>query len=176
MTSGGPRRNSGATPQPNALRRDRPGDADWVTLPAEGFQGTVPPFPLPQAIQYNRYFKDGKKVEEVDEGQTEYVWNAEGELWAELWRKPQAAMWSKLGMEYEVAAYVRAFLESVQAEASAGLKTAALRMSAEIGLSLPGMHSLRWKFSEDELASKREALTPVASGARARMARLAADS
>jgi hypothetical protein len=81
---------------------------------------------------------------------------AEVELWNTLWRKPQAAMWSKLGLEFEVAAYVRAFLESVEAEASAGLKTAVLRMSAEIGLSLPGMHSLRWKFSQDELADRRD--------------------
>jgi len=73
-----------------------------------------------------------------------------------LWRKPQGFMWSKLGLEYEVAAYVRAFLESVEAEASAGLKTAVLRMGAEIGLSLPGMHSLRWKFSSDEVAERRE--------------------
>jgi hypothetical protein len=29
-------------------------------------------------------------------------------------------------------------------------------MSAEIGLSLPGMHSLRWKFAEDEVAERRE--------------------
>ncbi len=81
-------------------------------------------------------------------------------------------MWSKLGMEYEVAAYVRAFLESVQAEASAGLKTAVLRMAGEIGLSLPGMHSLRWKFSEDELAAKRAEAPSSPTGARSRLAAL----
>jgi hypothetical protein len=102
-----------------------------VTLPAEGFQGDVPAFPLAGALE------------------------AETDLWVTLWAKPQAAMWSKLGLEYEVAAYVRAFLESVEVEASAGLKTAVLRMAAEIGLSLPGMHSLRWKFAEDELGAKR---------------------
>ena len=131
MTSGGARRSSGPAADPNALRRDRAGDAAWVTLPAEGFQGDVPSFPLAGALQ------------------------AEVDLWVELWAKPQAAMWSKLGMKFEVAAYVRAFLESVEAEASAGLKTAVLRMSAEIGLSLPGMHSLRWKFAEDELGARR---------------------
>jgi len=85
----------------------------------------------------------------------------ESELWAELWAKPQAFMWARLGLRYEVAAYVRAFLESVEPEASAGLKTAVLRMGAEIGLSLPGMHSLRWKFGEDELAKKRAAQSVV---------------
>lgn len=157
MTSGGPRRNSGTSPDPTALRRDRAGDAEWIALPAGGYDGPVPDFPLPRAIQFSRFFQDGKKVAVEDEGETLAHWDAELDLWVELWQKPQAAMWAKLGMEYEVAAYVRAFLESVQAEASAGLKTAALRMSAEIGLSLPGMHSFRWKFSEDELAVKREA-------------------
>jgi hypothetical protein len=109
-----------------------------VTLPAEGFAGVVPAFPLAGALE------------------------AEVELWDVLWAKPQAAMWSKLGLEYEVAAYVRAFLESVEVEASAGLKTAVLRMAAEIGLSLPGMHSLRWKFAEDELSARRAAASVVA--------------
>ena len=137
MSSGGARARSGPAPDPNALRRDRKDDAAWVTLPAGGFDGVVPEFPLPGAL------------------------STETELWVKLWAKPQAFMWSKLGLEFEVAAYARAFLESVEAEASAGLKTAVLRMAAEIGLSLPGMHSLRWKFSEDELGARREA-RPVA--------------
>ena len=131
MTSGGARARSGPAPDPNALRRDRKDDAGWETLPSGGYTGEIPAFPLPVALE------------------------AEVELWRTLWVKPQAAMWAKLGLEYEVAAYVRAFLESVEAEASAGLKTAVLRMSAEIGLSLPGMHSLRWKFAEDELGARR---------------------
>lgn len=132
MPSGGARARSGPAPDPQALRRERRDDADWVTLPAEGYTGVVPRFPLIAAL------------------------GAETDLWTILWRKPQAFMWAKLGLEYEVAAYVRAFLESTEAEASAGLKTAVLRMSAEIGLSLPGMHSLRWKFAEDELGARRE--------------------
>lgn len=131
MTSGGARARSGPAPDPNALRRDRADDASWVTLPAAGYAGVVPEFPLSDAL------------------------TVEVELWARLWCKPQAAMWAKLGLEFEVAAYVRAFLESTVADASAGLKTAVLRMGAEIGLSLPGMHSLRWKFSEDELSARR---------------------
>lgn len=174
MTSGGARSRSGPAPDPMALRRDRKDDAGWVTLPAGGFVGEVPDFPLPRAIQFSSYFEDGRKVTEPDDGETADVWDAEQDLWRTLWRKPQAAMWSKLGMEFEVAAYVRAFLESVEADATSGLKTAVLRMAAEIGLSLPGMHSLRWKFSEDEVGAKRAAVLPERSGpsARARMAAL----
>ena len=147
MARGGARRNSGPAPDPNALRRDRKDDAGWVTLPSGGYEGVVPEFPLGD------------------------VSGVELDLWLRLWRKPQAAMWAKLGLEFEVAAYVRAFVESVLPEASAGLKTAVLRMAAEIGLSLPGMHSLRWKFSEDEVAARREAGggSPVRSSARDRL-------
>lgn len=150
MPSGGARGRSGPAPDLHALRRDRKDDADWTLLPAGGFTGVVPDFPLSDALTV-----------EVD-------------LWSKLWAKPQAAMWSKLGLEYEVAAYVRAFLESTAADASAGLKTAVLRMGAEIGLSLPGMHSLRWKFSEDELGAKRAEVAPrAARSAKDRLAAIA---
>lgn len=172
MGSGGARRNSGPAPDPNALRRDRKDDAAWVTLPADGFQGEVPEFPLPRAVQFDTVFENGKKVTEPDEAETVAVWEAELELWAELWRKPQAAMWSQLGMKFEVAAYVRAFLESVRSEASAGLKTAVLRMAGEIGLSLPGMHSLRWKFSADEVGERRAEQSEAPAGAKSARDRL----
>lgn len=150
MPKGGARARSGPAPDPNALRRDRKSDEGWVTLPAEGFTGDAPKIPLPGAL------------------------GAEADLWVTLWRKPQAAMWSRLGMEFEVAAYVRAYLESVQPEASAGLKTAVLRMAAELGLSLPGMHSLRWKFADDELAVKRDAQPARSSGKQSARDRLRA--
>lgn len=172
MGSGGARRNSGPAPDPNALRRDRKDDAAWVTLPADGFQGVVPEFPLPRAVQFDTVFESGKKVTEPDDAETVAVWEAELELWAELWRKPQAAMWSQLGMKFEVAAYVRAFLESVRSEASAGLKTAVLRMAGEIGLSLPGMHSLRWKFSTDEVGERRAEHVDAPAGAKSARDRL----
>ena len=139
MTSGGSRARSGPPADPNALRRDRAGDREWATLPAEGFRGDIPEFPLPDALA------------------------AEVALWERLWRKPQGVMWSRLGLEYQVAAYVRAFLESVQEKASAGLKTAVLRMEAELGLSTVGMGQLRWKIAADEVAERRgEANAPAA--------------
>lgn len=145
MPSGGHAR-SGPAPDPDALRRGRTGDAAWTTLPAEGFAGEVPVWPL----------SDADAVELA--------------YWADLWRKPQAVMWAKLGMSRQLAAYVRAFVESTEREASAGLKTAVLRMEGELGLSLPGMHSLRWKFAEDEVAAKRgSAPAPAGKSARDRL-------
>lgn len=134
MPSGGPRRNAGRAPELDALRRDRKDDAGWVDLPAEGFDGGAPEYPL------------------IDES------GVEGEYWAELWCKPQAAMWDRLGMGRQVAAYVRAYCESTIPDASAGLKTAVLRMEGELGLSVPGMHSLRWRITFDELSDRRPAV------------------
>lgn len=145
MTSGGARARSGPPADPNALRRDRKDDRAWVTLPAEGFQGDAPAWPLGSSAP------------------------AELDLWTRLWAKPQAFMWDQLQLEFEVAAYVRAFLESVEPEASAGLKTAVLRMSAELGLSTVGMGQLRWKIAVDEIAERREGGKPTRQSSRDRL-------
>lgn len=155
MPSGGARARSGPAPDPNALRRDRADDKSWLTLPSEGFSGEVPGYPLPKISVYNVYYSDKERVRELDEGATEARWDAETELWADLWRKPQAHMWTALGLKYQVAAYVRAYIESTGPESNSGLKTAVLRMEAELGLSTVGMNALRWKFASDELGEKR---------------------
>lgn len=121
MPSGGARARSGPAPDPGSFRSM---DREWVDLPAGGFAGVVPDFPLPDAL------------------------GVEVDLWRELWAKPQGAVWSALGLKFQVAAYVRAYLESVEVGASAGLKTAVLRMEAELGLNVPGMRSNGWRISD----------------------------
>jgi len=101
------------------------------------------------------YFVDKARVKELNEAATEARWEAEGELWADLWSRPQAHMWDALGLKYQVAAYVRAYIESTGPDSNSGLKTAVLRMEAELGLSTVGMNALRWKFAVDELGAKR---------------------
>lgn len=162
MGSGGSRPRSGPAPDPNALRRDRKDDREWIDLPSEGFTGDVPAFPLPRIPVYNEYYEDKKKVREFDVEATDERRESELALWAALWCKPQGFMWHALGLEYQVAAYVRAFLESVGPDSNAGLKTAALRMEAELGLSTPGMSTLRWRFAKDDVAERREEQTEAA--------------
>ena len=167
--SGGARSRSGPPPDPNALRRDRADDAGWVTLPADGFKGEVPEFPLPAISIYDIYWVDKERVKEFDGDATEALHEREVALWADLWRKPQAEMWSQLGLTYEVAAYVRGYIESTSAESNAGLKTAVLRMAAEIGLSLPGMHGLRWKIATSVGDTTQAPTVRKASSSRARL-------
>ena len=124
MVSGGSRSRSGPAPDPMAARRDRKDDAAWVALPAEGFDGDAPSWP---------FEPDGL---------------AELDMWARLWKLPQAQEWFRLKMGDQVALYVRSYLEAAAPEASAGLRTAVLRMAGELGLTIPGMRSLRWRIGE----------------------------
>ena len=142
MTSGGARARSGPPADPNALRRERRDDREWVSLPSEGRKGRTPALPLPGVSRLER------------------------ELWAELWKKPQAVQWQALRLERQVAAYVRAYIASIDLGATAGIKTAVLRMEAELGLSIVGMNSLRWKISADEVAERRQAKSAAAAPAR----------
>ena len=139
----------GPAPDPNALRRDRPSDvAGWTSLPAEGFKGDLPAWPL---------------------STTGDVAHIEADLWALVWRKPQAAMWVSLGLRFQVAAYVRAFVLSTDGEdATAGLKAAVLRMEDGLGISPKGMNVLRWKIAPDEVGSRRAVVAPKAKRSSAR--------
>src|SRR3989304_2920220 len=133
MVSGGARARSGPAPDPMALRRDRKNDAAWVTLPAEGYSGDVPEFPLAAIPVYDIYWANKERVKEFDEDATAALRDNELALWSELWSNPQAFMWAKLELKFEVAAYVRAFIRSVGDDGNASDRTAALRMAAEIG-------------------------------------------
>lgn len=121
MSSGGARARSGPAPDPNALRRSRPGDAaEWTTLdPSAREDADAPEWPLDVPLS-----------------------GSMARRWASLWQRPQSVMW--VGVEDLVAAYVVAFDESVQPGAAAGLKTAVLRMEAELGVSIVGMRANRW--------------------------------
>jgi len=126
MVSGGARARSGPAPDPDSYRSL---NRDWVVLPAGGFAGFVPDFPLADAL------------------------SLEVELWRELWSKPQGSAWDALGLKFQVAAYVRAFLESTAEGASAGLKTAVLRMETELGISVAGMRQNGWRIGEGAVVS-----------------------
>lgn len=108
-----------------AARRDRKDDAAWITLPSV-FDGESPAWPF-----------EPDNVDEVD-------------MWARLWRMPQAEQWAALGVSDQVALYVRSYLEAKAPDASAGLRTAVIRMAGELGLTIPGMRMLRWQIGESQ--------------------------
>lgn len=122
MPSGGPRVQSGPAPDPNALKRSMPGDAaTWTLLPSEGYAGDTPDWPLV-----------GQLAREAD-------------LWADMWRKPQAVMWARLGQELEVAMFVRNFAIAEYPGAPVMLQTIVLRHLDSLGLSTQGLLRHRWR-------------------------------
>lgn len=143
MASGGARARSGPAPDPSALRRER--DAgEWTVLPVEGRprSRSLPEWPL------------------ID------VCPREAELWARLWRKPQALMWERLGQEIEVALYVRNLALAELLGAPVNLGTLVRQMADSLGLTTPGLRANRWRISRDEVAERRgvdKAPTPKAS-------------
>lgn len=140
MPSGGARVRSGPPPDPAANRRNRPSDrAGFVHLPAAGREGDPPEWPLPgRASKF------------------------ELERWAIEWRKPQAIMWERLGLEIHVAMYVRTLGASAKSHSASAVNNL-LRMMDSLGLSAAGQASLRW-IIDDEPAqpAPRRAATSTA--------------
>ena len=139
MASGGARTRSGPAPDPNALRRDRKSDGEWLLLPANGRPGDAPLWPF------------------LDQSDREVT------VWVNLWRKPQAVAWELNGLHDQVALYVRRWCEAEIADSATALSTLVRQMGDALGLTMPGMHSLRWKIAADETAAKRETSAPRSS-------------
>lgn len=119
--------NSGPPPDPNALRRNRPGDAaTWKTLPAEGRTGPAPEWPLT--------CQDGR----------------EAELWADLWSRPQAVMWEQLSQTYEVAMCVRMLARAEAPKSSVELQKVVRQYFDSLGLTTQGMLRNRWKIGPSD--------------------------
>ena len=142
MASGGRRARSGPAPDPLS-RTSLVNGREFTVLPLE-HEVEAPEFPLEPIPHYDIYFEDKKRVKEFDQDATDAARAAELQLWADLWAKPQAVMWLRLGLSYQVAAYVRAYIESTGPDSNSGLKTAAIRMEAELGISTSGMLQNGW--------------------------------
>src|SRR5690349_16544352 len=96
MPKGGHAR-SGPPPDPNSARSDQRG-IKVTALPASGYTGEAPEFPLPKRVIWNEWFegsgRDREKRRELDDGATERTAERERELWAWLWTTPQACAWA----------------------------------------------------------------------------------
>lgn len=135
MPSGGARARSGPPADPRSARSERRGEI-WTDLPAKSGLRT-PRWPLALLSA------------------------PEKTLWASLWKKPQAVMWKRQGLEFQVANYVRTYLEASEMGAPGSLKTVVLRMEDTLGLSLAGLAALRWRITTDEVAAARAAAAPT---------------
>jgi hypothetical protein len=85
-----------------------------------------------------------------------------------LWLKPQATEWKRLGLEDEVALYVRYLAEAERAEASGSVRTLVKQHQELLGLSTAGLNRLRWQLPAGE-APKVEQSAKRKSSSRARL-------
>lgn len=157
MASGGPRNRSGPRPSETSATSDRRG-FKLTALPAEGYRGEAPAFPLP-----------------------EESWR-ELEVWAQAWQMPQACAWSLLSESWRVptvAMWVRVRVRCEALDASPTLLAQMHRLADQIGMTTAGLSEMGWKVAPDELAvraASREAEAPAAPAEkRQRRLRVAAD-
>lgn len=127
-----------------------------TALPAEGYRGEPPEFPLPKVLVYDTYFEDKKRVRELDESATATRWERELELWAWVWRTPQAVAWANEPWRWHtVAMWVRTSALCESSDALAADKNSLHRFADQIGLTPAGLKENGWKIAADEVGERR---------------------
>jgi hypothetical protein len=118
-------------PAPSANPRRRNARPNTTQLPAAGFTGPAPDWPIGDP--------DG----------------AELDAWEELWRLPQAAAWSQMNVARTVARYVRALILGESRNAKPSHLAEVRQLEDRLGLTPMAMLRLRWEVVADELAEAR---------------------
>lgn len=134
MAHGGARNRSGPPADPDSGRSDARG-YKLTALPAEGYEGPVPEFPLPNP--------SGRELE----------------VWRQAWRSPQACAWSLPSERWRartVALWVRVSVRCEDAGAPVALYAQLHRFADQIGMTTAGLAEMGWRVAVDELAAKRK--------------------
>jgi hypothetical protein len=154
MARGGSRNRSGPTANENSGRSDARGYS-LTALPAQGYTGAAPDFPLPNPSQ------------------------RELEVWAQAWTTPQACAWSMPSEAWRcntVAMWVRVKVRCEDPEAGAALLGQLHRFADQIGMTTAGLAEMGWKVAVDETAAKRDGGSPSRpASSRNRMALVKSD-
>lgn len=119
MASGGYRGNAGRPLDANSFNAAKGKHDDlWLTLSEPS--GVIPEWPLTD-------------------------WNSREEsLWGKLWLRPQASQWEALGLDIEVALYVRYLVEAEEPDAKSATRTLVKQYQELLGLSTAGLKMQRW--------------------------------
>ncbi|MGY1773517.1 hypothetical protein [Blastococcus sp. SYSU D00813] len=174
MPRGGARNRSGPPADETSGRSEARG-YKLSALPAEGFKGRVPKFPLPQRVVYRWETEDKRRYQVLDDEATKQVAARELELWKWAWRTPQACAWSmpsERWRTYTVAMWVRTAVLCESSDATAADKGSLHRFADQIGLTTAGLREMGWKVAVDELAAKaadRQQATAAAAPATKRL-------
>lgn len=163
MASGGARNRSGPSADPTSARSDRRGFT-LTALPNGGFDGEVPAFPLPQMRRMRWVTEDKKRWQEFDAESTELYRDREVDVWAELWRTPQACAWSLEPWRWSTVAEFCRLKTIVEQEpdANASLVAQLHRYRDQIGLTPAGLKENGWAIAPDEVGAKAGEKKPSA--------------
>lgn len=156
MARGGARNRSGPAPDLSSGRSDRRG-LSFTALPASGYDGDVPKWPLPERTVWITYVEDGAKLRERDAAETAIVAAREADLWAWAWRTPQAWAWAQPSESWRlhtIAMWVRTYVLCESSEATAADKGSLHRFADQIGMTPAGLRENGWQVARDELAAK----------------------
>lgn len=166
MASGGSRKQSGPKASEGSERSDRRG-YKLTALPAEGYDGPVPAFPLPRRDVFTKEWNsEGKQIMVFDAAETRRVEEREAQFWALLWRMPQACAWSMPSESWRlhnIALYARTFVICESGSATAADKSSLHRFADQVGMTDAGLASMGWKVAVDEVATKRSEAADAAA-------------
>ena len=101
--------------------------ADFVSIPAAGYTGSVPGWPL----------------------DTEPA-RAELDMWNSLWTTPQATMWASMHINHVIARYVMVTCLAEETQ-QAGLLTEVRQMEDRLGLTPLSLQKLQWKIEHQDI-------------------------
>lgn len=135
MARGGARNRSGPPASPDSGRSDRRGFS-LTALPAEGYDGPVPDFPLPNPSE------------------------RELEVWGEAWRTPQACAWSMPSEAWRtrtVAMWVRLSVTCESPDVGAAHLGQLHRFADQIGMTTAGLAEMGWRVAVDQVSTRAAA-------------------
>lgn len=179
MPRGGARNRSGPPKDPNSARSDRAG-FKLTELPAEGFTGDAPEWPLMVREIFRKETDEfGGTSMVFDKAATTKIKAREAALWAWAWRTPQACAWSMPSESWRlhtIALWVRTFVLCESSEATAADKNSLHRLADQVGMTPAGLKENGWAVAADELGSRsRERGTAPAQPKPARRMRAVGD-
>ena len=131
MSRGGARNRSGPAPDPDSARSEQRKFL-LSALPADGFPGPVPEFPIPML------------------GDDQELREREVDLWFDAWRTPQACAWSMEPWRNRIVAqYCRiSAVVELSPDATAALIGQVHRFRDQLGLTPAGLRENGWKIAE----------------------------
>lgn len=164
MTSGGARNRSGPQPREGSGRSERAGYS-LKALPADGYQGPPPAFPLPRRDVFRKEWnEDGKQILVYDHEETKRVEARELELWEWLWSTPQACAWSLPSERWRlpvIGLYARTFVICESGDATAADKGSLHRFADQIGMTTAGLAEMGWKVAVEDSSEASSGAQPA---------------